>query len=97
MLSQFIPRRLNIKQKFYLGSILSSPELKQPRDPNRQQILRSSNQSANNPRLAQITSLDYINAHEDALLLVACDDGTLRLFKDFDEDGDELLLNLEER
>ena len=68
--------------------------MKQPRDPNRQQILRSSNQFANNPRLAQITSLDYINAHEDALLLVACDDGTLRLFKDFDEDGDELLLFL---
>ena len=91
------PRRLDLKQKLFLGSILSSPELKQPRDPNRQQILRSSNQFANNPRLAQITSLDYINAHEDALLLVACDDGTLRLFKDYDEDGDELLLNLEER
>ena len=48
-------------------------------------------------RVAQITSLDYINAHEDALLLVACDDGTLRLYKDCDEEGDELMLNLEER
>lgn len=49
------------------------------------------------PRIPQITSLDYINAHEDALLLVACDDGTLRLFKDFDEDVHDMMQNLEER
>ena len=49
------------------------------------------------PRVPQITSLDYINAHEDALLLVACDDGTLRLFKDFDEDVHDMMQNLEER
>ena len=47
--------------------------------------------------MPQITSLDYINAHEDALLLVACDDGTLRLFKDFDEDVHDMMQNLEER
>ena len=41
--------------------------------------------------------MDYINAHEDALLLVACDDGTLRLYKDYEEDGDEFLGTLGER
>ena len=65
--------------------------------PQRQQNLKRLPQQTNNVRDAQITSLDYINAHEDALLLVACDDGSLRLFKDYDEDGEELMLNLEER
>ena len=63
----------------------------------RQQNLKRLPHPTNNPRNAQITSLDYINAHEDALLLVACDDGSLRLFKDYDEDGEELMQNLEER
>ena len=82
---------------FPIGTVLSSPELKQHRDQPRQQNLKPSSNSLNNLRVAQITSLDYINAHEDALLLVACDDGTLRLYKDCDEEGDELMLNLEER
>ena len=82
---------------FPIGTVLSSPELKQHRDQPRQQNLKQSSNSISNLRVAQITSLDYINAHEDALLLVACDDGTLRLYKDCDEEGDELMLNLEER
>ena len=41
-------------------------------------------------RTAQITSMDYVNAHEDALLLVASDDGSVRLFKDqCDDEEDE--------
>ena len=76
--------------------LLSSPVLKaqrHPRDHHDQQQLYNQN-----PRVAQITSLDYINAHEDALLLVACDDGTLRMYKDYDEEGEDLLGgNLEER
>ena len=78
-----------INLKTFTGTLLSSPELKAQRHPrdqyNQQQMYNQ------NLRVAQITSLDYINAHEDALLLVACDDGTLRLYKDYDEDRDELL------
>ena len=80
-----------------VGILLSSPELKQHRDQQRQQNSQPNSHNSNSNRVAQITSLDYINAHEDALLLVACDDGTLRLYKDYDEDGDEDIRNLDER
>ena len=80
-----------------LGILLSSPELKSHCDNHRQQNTQQHSHHSNSNRVAQITSLDYINAHEDALLLVACDDGTLRLFKDYDEDGDEDIRNLDER
>ena len=82
---------------FILGTLLSSPELKLYRDQQRQQSLQQHSHNSNSSRVAQITSLDYVNAHEDALLLVACDDGTLRLYKDYDENGEEDIRNLEER
>ena len=59
------------------GQPSSSPELR-----------LSAEQKLRQLRTAQITSLDYINAHEDALLLVACDDGTLRLYKDQEEESE---------
>jgi len=78
------------------GILLSSPELKLQRDQERLQHPQMHSHIPSCPRVPQITSLDYINAHEDALLLVACDDGTLRLFKDFDEDVHDMMQNLEE-
>lgn len=37
--------------------------------------------------LPQVTSLEFINPHDESLLLVGCDDGSVRIYKDFAADG----------
>ena len=43
-------------------------------------IVHFSNQQ---PKAARITSLEFINGHDDALLLIGCDDGSCRIWRDF--------------
>ena len=68
------------------GELLSSPVMK-PFTSDWARLNRISNF-----RTAQVTSMDYLNAHEDALLLVASDDGSLRLFKDQEDEDEEWVM-----
>lgn len=39
------------------------------------------------PKAARITSLEFLNGHDDALLLVGCDDGSVRVWRDYVPSG----------
>ncbi|EFX77206.1 hypothetical protein DAPPUDRAFT_248021 [Daphnia pulex] len=39
------------------------------------------------PRAARITSMDFVNGHDDALLLIGADDGSCRIWRDFIRTG----------
>jgi len=39
------------------------------------------------PKAARITSMEFINGHDDALLLIGTDDGSCRIWRDFIRNG----------
>lgn len=42
------------------------------------------------PRAARITSMEFVNGHDDALLLIGADDGSCRIWRDFIRTGSRL-------
>ena len=48
------------------------------------------------PKVARITSLEFINGHDDALLLIGTDDGSCRVWRDFIRTGSRSSTPLEE-
>ena len=39
------------------------------------------------PKAARITSMEFVNGHDDALLLIGADDGSCRIWRDFIRTG----------
>lgn len=53
-------------------------------------LLRSD--SANNHQSVRITALDFINAHDDSLLMIGSDDGVVKIWKNYVSDSDNRLI-----
>ena len=45
--------------------------------------VRMAHFSNQQPKAARITSMEFINGHDDALLLIGADDGSCRIWRDF--------------
>ncbi|GFS45364.1 regulatory-associated protein of mTOR [Trichonephila inaurata madagascariensis] len=53
-------------------------------------LLRSD--SAHNHQNVRITALDFINAHDDSLLMIGSDDGVVKIWKNYVSDSDNRLI-----
>ena len=49
--------------------------------------VRMAHFSNQQPKAARITSMEFINGHDDALLLIGADDGSCRIWRDFVRPG----------